>query len=85
MPYAKLAEALRALLSASSFHCGCQQVTGNHRKIWARLCMNGLRTSLRRILRLMREHNLLAPSRAGAPRSLHNHDGTIIPDMVDAI
>ena len=39
-----------------------------------------MRTSKRRVLRLMREHDLLAPSRVGSPRGPRNHDGTIIPD-----
>src|ERR687886_149434 len=38
---------------------------------------------VRRVLRLMREHGLLAPSRVGAPRGPRTHDGTIIPDRVD--
>ena len=33
----------------------------------------------------MREHGLLAPSRVGAPRGPRSHDGTIIPDAVDAM
>ena len=45
--------------------------------------MQGVRTSKARVLRLMREHDLLAPSRVGAPRGPRNHDGTIIPDAVD--
>ena len=45
--------------------------------------MKGIRTSLRRVLRLMREHDLLAPSRTGSPRGPRNHDGTIIPDTID--
>jgi hypothetical protein len=32
-----------------------------HRKVWARLRMAGVRTSKQRVLRLMREHQLLAP------------------------
>jgi len=56
-----------------------------HRKVWARLRMRGVRTSRRRVLRLMRQHGLLAPSRAGSPRGPRNHDGTIIPDAVDAM
>jgi putative transposase len=40
---------------------------------------------LRRVLRLMRQNNLLAPTRTGAPRGPRNHDGTIIPDRVDAM
>ena len=74
-----LLEAIRAVLSASPFH------GEGHRKVWARLRVAGLRTSKRRVLRLMREHGLLAPSRVGTPRGPRNHDGTIIPDQVDTM
>src|SRR5918993_1074211 len=70
-------EASRAVLSGSPFH------GEGHRKVWARLRIAGVRTSKRRVLRLMREHGLLAPSRVGAPRGPRSHDGTIIPDRVD--
>ncbi len=33
MPDAVLLERIRDVLSGSSFHGGCQQVTGNHRKV----------------------------------------------------
>src|SRR3954454_3996773 len=56
-----------------------------HRKVWARLRVAGLRPSKRRVLRLMRANNLLAPTRVGAPRGPRNHDGTIIPDTVDTM
>jgi transposase InsO family protein len=77
MPDAALVEAIRAVLAASPFH------GEGHRKVWARLRVTGLRTSRRRVLRLMRENNLLAPSRVGAPRGPRTHDGTIIPERVD--
>jgi transposase InsO family protein len=77
MPNAALVEAIRAVLSGSPFH------GEGHRKVWARLRMAGVRTSKRRVLRLMREHGLLAPSRVGASRGPRTHDGTIIPDRVD--
>lgn len=77
MADAGLLEAIRAVLVGSPFH------GEGHRKVWARLRMAGLRTSKRRVLRLMREHDLLAPARVGAPRGPRNHDGTIIPDRVD--
>jgi putative transposase len=48
-----------------------------------RLRIGGIRTSLRRVLRLMRENDLLAPGRVGQPRGPRNHDGTIIPDAID--
>src|SRR5689334_23614566 len=74
-----LLAAIRAVLAASPFH------GEGHRKIWARLRAGGTRTSLRRVLRLMRENGLLAPTRVGAPRGPRAHDGTIIPDTVDAM
>jgi putative transposase len=74
-----LTTAIRDVLAASPFH------GEGHRKVWARLRHAGTRTSLRRVLRLMRQNNLLAPTRAGAPRGPRSHDGTIIPDTVDAM
>ena len=79
MPDAALLEAIRAVLGASPFH------GEGHRKVWARLRVAGLRTSKRRVLRLMREHDLLAPTRVGAPRGPRNHDGTIIPEAADTM
>jgi putative transposase len=79
MPDAALLAAIRAVLAASPFH------GEGHRKVWARLRHDGIRTSLRRVLRLMRQHDLLAPSRVGAPRGPRSHDGTIIPATVDTI
>ncbi len=77
LPDAALVESIRAVLTASPFH------GEGHRKVWARLRVSGLRTSRRRVLRLMRENNLLAPTRVGAPRGPRAHDGTIIPERVD--
>jgi putative transposase len=79
MPDADLLEAIRAVLAASPFH------GEGHRKVWARLRHRGTRTSRRRVLRLMRENDLLAPSRTGAPRGPRSHDGTIIPETVDTM
>jgi len=77
MPDDELVEALRRLLAASSFHGeGC-------RKIWARLRFAGIRTSRRRVLRLMREHDLLAPGRVGRAHGPKAHDGTIRTERVD--
>jgi transposase InsO family protein len=53
--------------------------------IWARLRHAAVRTSKRRVLRLMRESGLLAPSRTGSPRGPRSHDGTIIPEAVDTL
>ena len=74
-----LTTAIQGVLAASPFH------GEGHRKVWARLRHAGTRTSLRRVLRLMRQNNLLAPTRAGAPRGPRNHDGTIFPDTVDTM
>src|SRR6202049_5220774 len=40
---------------------------------------------MRRVLRLMRQNNLLAPARVGSPRGPRNHDGTIIPETIDTM
>ena len=77
MPDAALVEAIQAVLAASPFH------GEGHRKVWARLRVAGLRTSKRRVLRLMRENNLLEPTRVGTPRGPRTHNGTIIPERVD--
>ena len=74
-----LTKAIQDVLAASPFH------GEGHRKVWARLRYAGTRTSMRRVLRLMRQNNLLAPTRVGSPRGPRNHDGTIIPDTVDAM
>jgi len=79
MPDAALLALIRAVLAASPFH------GEGHRKIWARLRVAGVRTSKRRVLRLMRENDLLAPSRVGTPRGPRSHEGTIIPDTVDTM
>jgi putative transposase len=79
MPDPDLVAAIRAVLAASPFH------GEGHRKVWARRRHAGVRTSKRRVLRLMREHDLLAPLRAGPPRGPRTHDGTIIPETIDAM
>jgi transposase InsO family protein len=79
MPDAALLTQIRAILTDSPFH------GEGHRKVWARLRLKGVRTSKRRVLRLMRAHDLLAPSRVGTPRGPRNHDGTIIPERIDTM
>src|SRR5687768_8194910 len=76
LPDSDLVAAIRAVLAASPFH------GEGDRKVWARLRLAGVRTSKRRTLRLMREHDLLAPSRTGRPRGPRSHDGTIIPATI---
>jgi putative transposase len=72
-----LLDAIRGVLAESPFH------GEGHRKVWAKLRVGGVRTSKRRVLRLMRENALLAPSRVGSARGPRSHDGTIIPDTVN--
>jgi putative transposase len=77
MPDDALVGAIRALLAASPFH------GEGYRKVWARLRFKGVRTSKRRVLRLMRAHQLLAPQRAGRAHGPRTHDGTITTERVD--
>jgi transposase InsO family protein len=56
-----------------------------YRKVWARLRYDGIRTSPRRVLRLMRAHQRLAPTRQGQPHGSKAHDGTIIPGQIDTM
>jgi transposase InsO family protein len=75
---AALTEKIRAVLAASPFY------GEGHRKVWARLRHAGVRTSKARVLRLMREAQLLAPSRT-VPRAENPHTGTIIPDRPNEV
>jgi transposase InsO family protein len=54
-----------------------------HRKVWAQLRFKGVRSSRRRVLRLMREANLLAPTRAGQAHGPKAHDGVIVTTQPD--
>jgi transposase InsO family protein len=74
-----LVAAIRQLLQDSPFH------GEGYRKLWARLRFAGIRTSRRRVLRLMQAHDLLAPQRAGRPRGSKAHDGTITTERVDVM
>jgi len=47
---------IRRAIQESPFH------GEGHRKVWARLRVRDVRTSMRRVLRLMRENDLLAPN-----------------------
>jgi transposase InsO family protein len=72
-----LVEKIRAVLDASPF------LGEGHRKVWARLRWQGVRTSKARILRLMREAQLLAPTRLGHAHGPKAHDGRITTDAPD--
>ncbi|MDF0677376.1 MAG: IS3 family transposase [Nitrospira sp.] len=70
-PDEELTSAIRTVITASP-------VLGEgHRKIWARLRARGIRASRPRVLRLMRQAGLLAPSRAPRVLGPRAHDGTI--------
>ena len=74
---AELTELIRADLSASPF------VGEGHRKVWARLRVARVRSSRTRVLRLMREAGLLAPSRQVRVLGPRNHDGAIVTKRPD--
>ena len=68
---------IRTVLAASPFH------GEGYRKVWARLRHAGIRTSKRRVLRLMRQNRLLAPHRCGRCPGPKVHEGTIITTRVN--
>src|SRR5689334_19774470 len=73
----ELVAAIRDLLAAPIF-------TGEgYRKIWARLRQKDLRTSKDRVLRLLREHQLLSPARQPEPCPTNPHEGTIVTAAPD--
>ena len=73
----ELAEKIRELLKASPFH------GEGYRKMWAQLRAQDIRTSKERVRRVMREHGLQVPQRAGQPRGPQAHDGTITTERPD--
>jgi putative transposase len=74
-----LVASIQELLRNSPFH------GEGYRKLWARLRFAGIRTSRRRVLRLMRENRLLAHQRVGRPHGSRAHDGTITTERVDVM
>ena len=68
---------IRRVLSASPFH------GEGYRKAWAKLRVEGTRTSKERVRRLMREHDLQAPHRVGHAHGPKAHDGTITTEAPD--
>lgn len=73
---AALLAQIRAVIAESPFH------GEGHWKIWARLrVLKGVRTSMRRVLRVMRAAELLAPTRQPEPVVKHPHDGTIVTEQ----
>lgn len=74
---AGLLEKIHAALAASPW------VGEGYRKVWARLRADQVRTAPRRVLRLMREAKLLAPTRRGNAHGPKAHDGTIVVERPD--
>ena len=69
---------IRAVLESTLF------VGEGHRKVWARLRHErGIRTSMRRVLRIMRENRLLACDRPVGVRGPDTHDRTITTETPD--
>ena len=69
---------IRAVLAESPFY------GEGHRKLWARLRFEQVRTSKARVLRLLREAQLLAPSRT-LPKPENPHSGTIITERPNQV
>ena len=67
-----LVAAIRRVLSETPFH------GEGYRKVRARLAHRGVAVGGKRVLRLMRQHQLLAPRRLGPPNGDPAHAGTII-------
>ena len=75
-PDADLADHIRREIEASDFH------GEGYRKLWARLRVAGVRSSPRRVRRVMGENGLLAPHRVGGNQE-KTHDGTIVTGKVN--
>lgn len=71
---AVLAEQIRQVLDESVFH------GEGYRKVWARLRHKGVRVWKERVLRVMRENQLLSPSRQPDARPTNPHEGRIVAD-----
>jgi transposase InsO family protein len=56
-----------------------------HRKVYACLRFEGVPVARRRVLRVMREHGLLAPMRAGRRRGPYVHDGVLVTERPDVM
>ena len=75
----ELLQEIRTVLKASPF------LGEGHRKVKARLAAKGIRVGKNRVLRLMREHGLLAPVRRGHPRGDRSHSGRIRTERPDEL
>lgn len=76
---ATLVTAIRGVLKASPFH------TEGHRKVRVRLRRDGIRVGKHRVLRLMRTHRLLTPTRRVHAHGDRAHTGTIRTQRPDEL
>jgi transposase InsO family protein len=67
---------IEAVIAASPFN------GEGYRRVRARLRADGVRTSMRKVQRIMRENSLLAPQRP-VDREELPHDGTVMTDRMD--
>jgi putative transposase len=70
----ELVQQIRELIAEAVFH------GEGYRKIWARLRHKGIHVWKERVLRLMREHQLLSPSRQILNKPENPHEGRIVAD-----
>ena len=70
---------LRRVLEASPFH------GEGSRTVWAKLRVEGRRTAQERVRRVMREHDLHAPSSTGHAHGPQAHDGTSTTEVPDVL
>ena len=70
----ELAREIRQVLDQSVFH------GEGYRKVWARLRHKGIRAWKDRVLRVMRGHQLLSPSRRPDARPTNPHEGRIVAE-----
>lgn len=70
----ELLEQIRAVLSDSPF------LAEGYRKAWARLRNRDVKVGPKRVLRVMREAGILAPTRAKRELGPRNHDGKIVTE-----
>ena len=76
---AEVVDGIRTVLASCPFH------GEGYRKVRARLVHREMAVGGKRVLRLMRQHGLLAPRRLGPPNGNPAHDGTITTDRPDVM
>ncbi|MGH9072135.1 MAG: IS3 family transposase [Acidimicrobiales bacterium] len=73
----QLTELIQGVLAASPW------LGEGYREVWAQLRAREIRTGKARVLRLMREAGLLAPTRSGRAHGPKAHDGRITTELPD--